>query len=219
MIGTYKGSASKKAGTQSHEHVLNIKGDHTWELIDNVTIHEEPDETIIITRIGIWKEDEESDYIGSFAETKEIISKFSLLNSEIIGTPVIKNVPVAELTWAQVNVFGRTAFHEGLGRQMRSIAMEFQKKMGSRGMKGGQMSIMNTIVYLFAPGQKEMPGDDVAMPSLPGGAPPGGQGGPPGAQDGKGMQGMPGAPSTFRHQSDSLVPDLGGAKDIFRYGK
>jgi len=109
MIGTYKGSASKSLGTQSHEHVFNIKADHTWELMDTITIHE-PDEILIITRTGIWKEDEESDYEGSFAEMKEIRSRCKILDSEVVGTPVITNV--VALKWVQVNVFGKTATFE-----------------------------------------------------------------------------------------------------------
>jgi hypothetical protein len=216
MIGTYKGSATKKKATQSHDHVFEIKQDQTWELRDTISLIEEPDEQIIIQRFGIWKVDQESDYIGTFAEEREIIQTFSLIENRIVGEPKITKR--AELKWVQVNVFGRTAFHEGLGRQMRSVAMDFSKKLAARGMKNGQMAIMNTIVYLFAPGQEELPGDDVETPSLPGGQPPSGGGGPPGSQDGKGMNGMPGAPATFRHQSDGEIPRIGTADDLFRFG-
>jgi hypothetical protein len=75
MIGTFRGSANKKVGKQDHEHMLQINQDHTWTFRDKVVQHDDPDVEIMAERTGFWKEDMESDYIGHFAEVKEVVTR------------------------------------------------------------------------------------------------------------------------------------------------
>ena len=193
MIGTYRGLANKKLGKQDHEHMLQINADHTWTFRDKVVTHENPDVEIVAERTGFWRDDMESDYIASFAEEKEVVTKFNLLDEKMIGTPIVTLKPLnakGKRVWVQVNVFGRTTFHESLGQEMREVATKMTQKMAVRNMKGAQMAIMNTIAYLYAPGQRDLPGDDVEAEELPGSQ--GGPGGPGGGGGGGPMAAMMG---------------------------
>ena len=68
IVGTWRGSAFRP-GRSNHSHTLVVLSNMTWNLEDIIYHSGDSTLTLVVEASGVWKEDDESDYIAYFKET------------------------------------------------------------------------------------------------------------------------------------------------------